>query len=224
MGDANMTLGQRVRELRLAVGFKTTNALAKAAGVPQSALRDIESDVTQSPQLKTLEKLAAALGAEVTDFYPKKPAADTPESFAWFWESRFSRLKISDLLELRNAPVETRVTWCLHQLAAAYSIEDLAAQLGTTPEHFANAMSGRDGISNHLIDQLESIYGVPAGFIFRGDPPKINDLLRKVLNHPDGGTYLAAVAKAIDNGILPELLLRQMDVLLMAANNKPPTR
>ena len=45
----------------------TQNALAKATGIPQSVISDIESGKTKNPRIDTLEAIAEALNVTVED-------------------------------------------------------------------------------------------------------------------------------------------------------------
>ena len=55
------TLGERLVALRLGAGFETQRALARAAGVAQSTIADLESGRVGSPSSRTRERLADAL-------------------------------------------------------------------------------------------------------------------------------------------------------------------
>lgn len=61
-------LGDRVRELREAAGL-SQRELAERTGTTQSAIARLEAD-RQEPTLRTLEKLAAALGQDLLVFFP----------------------------------------------------------------------------------------------------------------------------------------------------------
>jgi len=63
---------RRVRELREEAGVSQVG-LAVAAGMDPATLNRLEMG-KRSPNLKTLERLADALGVEVVDFFPKAEA------------------------------------------------------------------------------------------------------------------------------------------------------
>ena len=58
---------QKFRNLRASKGM-TTRALAKEAGVSTETINAIEHGRRQ-PQVRTLDKIAKALGVEVRDFF-----------------------------------------------------------------------------------------------------------------------------------------------------------
>lgn len=68
----NVTLSQRIRELRLARGL-TMEALAKEVGVNRSAVAHWEAG-KNSPRERLLKRLAAALGVTVGDLYSEQAA------------------------------------------------------------------------------------------------------------------------------------------------------
>jgi transcriptional regulator with XRE-family HTH domain len=96
---------QIVRKLRKELGW-TQQELADAAGLNKVTIVHIENGVA-NPRVKTLEKLAATLGVEVGDFFPKAqaelPLEDTQQRDsailkalrAYFWDLRL-RWKESD--------------------------------------------------------------------------------------------------------------------------------
>ena len=62
--EQTMTLGERVRELRLAAGM-TQDALTRASGLSLSLLTHLEQGVTPDPRWSTICKLADGLGVPV---------------------------------------------------------------------------------------------------------------------------------------------------------------
>lgn len=63
------TIGENIRRIRTAKGIRTQGDLAKALGVPQPQASDWENDRYnwQNAKLKTLLKIAKALGVSVED-------------------------------------------------------------------------------------------------------------------------------------------------------------
>lgn len=61
-----MEIGKKIKALRLEKGMKQLE-LAKKAGISNTFLSDIEIGRT-NPSLKTLEKIANALGTTCSDF------------------------------------------------------------------------------------------------------------------------------------------------------------
>lgn len=61
-------IGARVRQLRKRAGYRTQEALAKAAGLSDGAIGYIERGET-APATDNLKPLADALGCEVADIY-----------------------------------------------------------------------------------------------------------------------------------------------------------
>ncbi|KKN80795.1 hypothetical protein LCGC14_0326010 [marine sediment metagenome] len=59
------SIGQRIKAMRLAAEL-SQEALAEAAGIKQSYLSRIEGS-DHDPQVRTLKKLAGALGVEVSE-------------------------------------------------------------------------------------------------------------------------------------------------------------
>jgi transcriptional regulator with XRE-family HTH domain len=59
-----MHIGPQVQALRIQAGFDTIYAAAKATGLSQGLLYDVEQD-NQSPSVKTLKKIAEAYSSDV---------------------------------------------------------------------------------------------------------------------------------------------------------------
>lgn len=79
-----MTVGANVKRIRKAAGFKTQAALARAMGIPQPRVSDIENDRYERPDTKTLLAYATALGCSLGDllegvdgYEEERPAAPT---------------------------------------------------------------------------------------------------------------------------------------------------
>lgn len=63
-----LRVGERLIELRDARGM-TQYALAKAAGMPQTHLKQIEDGVIETPSVQTAERLRVALEVSPAEFY-----------------------------------------------------------------------------------------------------------------------------------------------------------
>jgi transcriptional regulator with XRE-family HTH domain len=217
-------IGQRIATLRVVKGFKSQNALAKAAGISQGRLSEIEGGVSK-PGLDLLSKIARALSVDLATLTADDSPADAgpADSLNWFWRARFGTLKPGEILELQEFEARPRAVWCLQQLVTAFSASAIAARLQTTEEHITALLSGSD-VSPWLLTQLNERAQVPVQFLLRGDPGPTDENLRRLLEHSEAGAYLAVIVRAIDNRLLPELLERQMDVLLGVrnSNSKPP--
>lgn len=59
-----MTLGDKVKELRLKLGWKQVT-LANKSGIPQATISRIESGGVSQPKMGQLQKLAEALGTTI---------------------------------------------------------------------------------------------------------------------------------------------------------------
>ena len=68
---------ERIRQLRTERGLSQAK-LAVMADMDPATLNRLERG-TGNPNLKTLERVADALGVEVTDFFPKAPRRSSPE-------------------------------------------------------------------------------------------------------------------------------------------------
>jgi transcriptional regulator with XRE-family HTH domain len=68
---------ERIRQLRTERGFSQAK-LAVMADMDPATLNRLERG-TGNPNLKTLERVANALGVEVADFFPKAPRRSSPE-------------------------------------------------------------------------------------------------------------------------------------------------
>jgi transcriptional regulator with XRE-family HTH domain len=66
-----MRVGERLIELREASGL-SQYALAKAAGLPQTHLKQIEDGIIETPSVQTAERLRVALKASPAMFYAPK--------------------------------------------------------------------------------------------------------------------------------------------------------
>ena len=63
-----MNTGQRIRYIRKKQGL-TLEEVANLSGLHKSNISEIENEKRFKPNLKTLERLAKALGCEVADFF-----------------------------------------------------------------------------------------------------------------------------------------------------------
>ncbi|MEN6459966.1 MAG: helix-turn-helix transcriptional regulator [Syntrophomonas sp.] len=61
-----MSLGEQIREIRSALGWSQFR-LAEKAGISQSVISDIESGRRNNPSIKTLWKIAKALGVSLSE-------------------------------------------------------------------------------------------------------------------------------------------------------------
>src|SRR5829696_3994326 len=68
---------ERIRQLRKEQGLSQAK-LAVMADMDPATLNRLERG-TGNPNLKTLERVAEALGVEVADFFPKAPGRSSPE-------------------------------------------------------------------------------------------------------------------------------------------------
>ena len=71
-----MNMGERIRAIRKGQGL-TLDEVARRAGLYKSNISDIENEKRFKPNLKTLEKLAAALGCEVGDFFGPRVVSES---------------------------------------------------------------------------------------------------------------------------------------------------
>ena len=67
-----MTLGEKIVELKMARGIKTTEDLAEMASVPVGTINKILNGETKNPTGKTLASIAKALGTSVEYLYGKE--------------------------------------------------------------------------------------------------------------------------------------------------------
>lgn len=224
-GGYVMTRGERIRELRKARGVRSTRQLAQAINATYSGVWNIENDQTENPSIELLQKIADYLQVPVTELLNATKTQETSEqSWAWFWRSRFALLRPSEIIDMRHSAEDIRATWCLRELLAARSMQEIAELLDEPAQHLAAIVADQDQVSRYLIDKLEAICEVPPNWLLLGTPPAIDEDLRKILTHPHGGAYLLEIRRAIDNRILPELLARQINFIVDARNDKPPTK
>ena len=84
---------EELRQMREEAGL-TQVGLAKASGVDRGTIIKIERG-QRSPTVETLTKLARAMGAEISDFFPKAQASlwpdETPEEGHVSWEEVLRR-------------------------------------------------------------------------------------------------------------------------------------
>ncbi|MBP2017278.1 transcriptional regulator with XRE-family HTH domain [Symbiobacterium terraclitae] len=213
-----MSLGSRIRHLRRARGFRSIKALAEAAGIPYSVLYNVEHGLTANPQIETLTRLSAALQVPLDQLL----ADDTPPGgadadYKWLWRSRIAESKPSEIIKLRETTVEQRALWCMRQLAGVLPAQRLADLLGLNPEQLADILASRRAASPELVDLLCERFQVPVNFLIHGDPGPVDSLLQLVLRHPNSGAYLQMVSKAMQAQIPPEILDRQIDLLVAAS-------
>lgn len=220
-----MVNGERLKQFRIAAGYKSLNAFAKASGVSYAVLHGLEKG-EGNPTNDTLIKIAGALNRPLADLMDAESAHESgQESWAWFWRSRFSVLPAGELMDMQYIGIERRALWCLQQLLGSRSLPQVADLLDEPASHLTALMAGRDAVSSYLVDKLVQRCEVPKSWLVNGSPPATDDVLGEVLNHPHGGAYLQEIRRAIRNRIHPVLLGRQIDVLIDAiANNKPPTQ
>ncbi len=88
----------RIREER---GL-SQQGLADASGVNKATINQIERG-RRSPNVETLEKLAAALSVEVADFFPK---AQSPLSLEWLSDEEIPTVRREDLSETERAELD----------------------------------------------------------------------------------------------------------------------
>lgn len=212
-----MSLGARIRELRLARGFRSLRGLADAADVAYSVLYNIETGATQDPQKGTLERVARALGVSVNDLLDENAGrTELSGDLTWLWRSRFAQMRPSEIMAMRNEPVETRALWCLRELVGATSLEQASAMLDVSRDDLAAILADRESMAPALVDKLIERCQAPVNWVLNGDPGPLDMALRQVLSHPDSGTYLLVILKAIENHIVPELLEQQIDLWIRA--------
>ena len=71
------TLGEKIRELRLAAGLSQAE-LGGAAGVSGSAMSQLEAGISKSPKAETLLKMAKALRVEPSQLLEEPTEASQP--------------------------------------------------------------------------------------------------------------------------------------------------
>ena len=106
MSEEPASLAKRLARLRQAAGFANQRHLAKASGVRQSTIADIESGRTTSPRADTLERLAQALDRPVEELLP---------GTVWPWPSqvaytdKFRKLPYARQGEIKGSLIAERV-------------------------------------------------------------------------------------------------------------------
>ncbi len=98
-----MELGEKIQQLREDKQW-SSGKLAKEAGISRAYLWQLESGSKRSPSLHILQRMASALGVDVSDLCdaaPKRPACDgLPPGLASFVQNR------AKALDIRQADVD----------------------------------------------------------------------------------------------------------------------
>lgn len=215
-GTSGVQLGQRIEALMTARDIKNLNALAKLAGVSQGRLWEIVNKPNINPRIDTLERIANALGVTVEELRQGESADNEPEPMSWLWQARFAALRPTDVFEHRSWSIDHRCRWAIELLLDVMDLPGLAGRLGLPREHVADLAAGKAGGTPAILDLLVERCQLPIQWALNGDPGAINTELRAVLQHRDSGAYLKLIVKAMTAGISPELLDRQIDLLLAA--------
>src|SRR5215208_1343798 len=155
----------RIRQLRKERGLSQVK-LAVMADMDPATLNRLERG-TGNPNLKTLERVAEALGVEVADFFPKAPGRSSPEpSFndVLDEERQIGAAKtFTDNLnhfankwqEEAKAPEKQGVHWCLGVQASAIGFTDLFGKLGFTELITRKFAEIREQSSSGLIEEMK---------------------------------------------------------------------
>lgn len=72
---STQTISEAIKAKRLALGW-SQRQLSKAAGLNESAIKNIEAGKSRNPRGDTLSAIAAALGCSLSDFYNDTPGED----------------------------------------------------------------------------------------------------------------------------------------------------
>lgn len=219
-----MTIGKRIVALRAAKGLDQ-KTLAELAGINQGHLSAIEAGKVESPRMKLLSKLAAALEVPVSSFTGDEAGGVDGESLEWFWRKTFALFKPSDVLRFRSMSPAERSAWSLQRLLEAYEPSEIAARMQLPLEHLTQIAHGTVEPSETVIDILASEAEVPENWLLNGNPGAPDPILRDILQHRDSGVFLSVIKLAIDAGIAPELLKRQLDLMIsLKGIEKPPAQ
>jgi XRE family transcriptional regulator of biofilm formation len=213
-----LDLGERLKALRLAAGFPTQSALARASGVTQTNISEIERGSVTNPRRETLERLAAAMNVKLQDLLGQEDVAE--RSLAWFWRSRFATIPIQQLMDFRHSTVQQRVSWAIAQLLDAFPVDQVVDLLGADSKVLTAVASGEDTNVDALLGQLVQRASLPYNWAVAGEAPLVDEVMRQVLSHHMAGSYLRVVQKAIEYGILPELLEQQIELAARYRNSK----
>lgn len=73
--DVFILVGTKIKELRELKGL-SISVLAKNAGISKGYLSDIEKGAKENPSVDVLEKIAIALGVNVSDLFDQQPITD----------------------------------------------------------------------------------------------------------------------------------------------------
>jgi transcriptional regulator with XRE-family HTH domain len=141
-----------LRRLRDEQGL-SLRELSDASGVDQASISQIEND-RRSPNVATLQKLAAGLGVEVADFFPK---ASPP-----LFELPPQRAGILERVALEGQPLSRKelAGWQVSSIPTTPRMRRILAgvQSGeTTPERAASALAAE------ILDMLRAGGVSPAG-------------------------------------------------------------
>lgn len=213
-----MSIGERIDALRKLKGFRSINALSKAAGVSQGLLSDIVNGKVASSRGDTLQKIAAALDVTVDDLMQTEQPDHTPESLAWFWRTRFAQMPVSQLEQFRDDKIGTKdhALWSIRQLVGAFTPRVVGELLRQPESHIHNLLQGVDAVSPELLNRLEEEAAVPVNFLRHGDPGPIDEILRKLLQHRWSGGYMAFLNRAMEGDVSPDLLELHLNAILAA--------
>lgn len=206
-----MKLGERIRAIRIAKGYKTQTAFADACSISQGLLSDIESGNVEAPRLDTLEKIAATLGVSVSELTHKQPEKD---GLDWFWRVRLHALTPEAIHEHRGVPPEARGAWAIKQLLNAFSASEISERLSFSVEHLHKLASGRAIATQHVREQLEKQADAPGHWLETGDPGAVDSLLQQFLTDPDVGGWLALFGRTSRAGLGPDVFEDHLDHLL----------
>lgn len=206
-----MTLGQRIKALRVAKGYDRQRDFAIAAGISQSLLSDIESDNVDNSKLGTLKKIAAKLEVSLNDLIPREDSG----SWSWFWQTRLSALTDEEIAEQRKRMTASdRGRWAVKQLLEAFPTSDVSTRTGLDADHLIKLASGQVEATPAIREILDRRADVPYGWIETGDPGEIHPILREFLADPDLGAWLAFYRRATALGFDPDILEQQITVFM----------
>lgn len=228
-------VAENIIRLREGIGLSQTE-LALLSEIRRSTLNDIERGRNKSPGIDIMlaisRGISKAMGRRVlVDELASDPTDSDPRpSLTWFWNIEFSRLSVADRLRMRNSDsVSDRCAWCVDRLLRHFGLEATAERLDYSPEDLRAIASGAAPASDIFIKRLIEKANVPPDWPENGDPgalpSDLERLVRRIHEHHDGGTWTLVILAAIDSGVPPEYMARQVDAvrLLIPGKTRPPT-
>jgi transcriptional regulator with XRE-family HTH domain len=214
-----MDLGRRLQALRVARGISQAG-LARASGLSsQGTISEIESG-KRDPQVGTLEKIVAALDMSLSEFF--RQDLGSIDNLTSFWRLRFATLGYAENEAMKNSPTQ-RSAWAMQQLLEAFGAAEVKALIGQPEHHLQQIAAGQLETNSAIQRLLAERARVDWNWLQFGELPLLDKNLQEFLQHDSAGAYLTEITRAMKHDIIPDVLARQIDVLIMAkGHNKPP--